>query len=390
MNDEEIKELLEKVSATAAEQAVKKYADEHAVEVKAGFAVTEVKDEADRALEGNPFKTGGEYFKAVQIAATSPAMTDKRLLPLKATGLNEAVPSQGGFLVPPQIDTTIRENMWNVGSVLSLFNFTPVTGNSMTFNALDETSRADGSRYGGVQGYWLAEAGTKQASKPKFRQIELKLKKVAALAYATDELLDDVSAMESWLTRTVPNELRFMVEDAIINGDGVGKPLGILAGGALKSATRLDASKIQAVDIGTMWAARLAGYTDYVWLANQSIFGQIMNMSIGNQPAFLPQNQALVGAPSPARLLGRPYYEVEYLPTLGTLGDLLLVSPSAYLGIQKAGGVQSASSIHVQFLTDETAFRFIYRCDGQPELYTTITGKDSGTYSPYIVLAATT
>ena len=32
--------------------------------------------------------------------------------------------------------------------------------------------------------YWLAEAAQKSASKPKFRQIDLKLKKVAALCYA--------------------------------------------------------------------------------------------------------------------------------------------------------------------------------------------------------------
>ena len=35
--------------------------------------------------------------------------------------------------------------------------------------------------FGGVVGYWLAEAGAKTGSKPKFSQVVLKLKKVAAL-----------------------------------------------------------------------------------------------------------------------------------------------------------------------------------------------------------------
>ena len=38
---------------------------------------------------------------------------------------------------------------------------------------------------------------------------------------------------------------------------------------------------------------------------------------------------------------------------------------SQYILIDK-GGVQSASSIHVRFVNDETVFRFVYRVDGLP------------------------
>ena len=66
-------------------------------------------------------------------------------------------------------------------------------------------------------------SGTLQltASKPAFRQLEIKLNKVAALYVATDELLEDAAALSAWLQKTVPLELKFKVEDAIINGDGV-------------------------------------------------------------------------------------------------------------------------------------------------------------------------
>jgi HK97 family phage major capsid protein len=258
----------------------------------------------------------------------------------------------------------------------------------MTFNIVDETSRADGSRFGGVQGYWMAEAGTKTASQPKFRQLELKLKKVAALCYATDENLEDAPLLESWLMRNVPTELRFKVEDALINGNGAGMPLGILNSGALKSAVRTDANEIDALDIGRMWAGRYAGYDDYVWIGNQSIFPQLLTMSIGQQPMFTTPG-GLANLPY-STLLGRPYFDVEYLPLLGTLGDLLLVSPSGMQAIEKAGGIQTATSIHVQFVTDQTAFRFVYRFDAAPTWTTALTGKDTGTYSPFVGLAATT
>ena len=356
-------------------------------QVKAPIQVTE--DEADRALKGNPFKEG-EFFQAVKQAAVQPYNIDKRLFPLKVTGLNEGVPSEGGFLVAPEIAGGIMTNMWRVGSFLSTFNPIRVSGNALTINAIDEVSRADGYRMGGIRGYWLEEGGTKTKSKPTFRQIDLKLKKVAALCYATDELLADASALESWIGNYVPDELRFMTEAAIMSGDGVGKPLGILSGGALISAVRTDANEIDAADIARMWAHRYPGVNDYHWAVTPQAFPQLMTMSIGNQPMFMPAG-GMVGAPYGPTLLGRPIVETEYNPSLGVAGDILLYSPSQYALITK-GGVEAASSIHVQFLTDETVFRFVYRVDGEPAWYTEVTSYYASTdvICPFVVLGATT
>jgi HK97 family phage major capsid protein len=382
----EMKTELVKAASESAEAAVKKYADETATEIKAGFAtrVEVVKDEADQ-----PFKSAGEFLFAVKNAAVIPSSIDKRLLPLKATGLNEATPSSGGFLVQQDMQAGILQRMYGTGGLLSRFSPMTVSGNGMLINAIDETSRADGSRLGGVLGYWLAEGGTKTATKPKFRQIDLKLKKVAALCYATDELLEDAVALESWINQYVPEELRFKVEDAIMNGDGVGKPLGILASPALVSATRTDANEIDHLDIARMWARRWVGVSDYVWFASPNIHVQLIQMAVGQMPVYLPPGG--ISAAPYGSIYGRPVIETEYNPALGSLGDLLLVSPSQYALIQK-GGIQSASSIHVQFVTDETAFRFVYRVDGEPAWNSALTpfNGSSDTVSPFVALSATT
>ena len=65
------------------------------------------------------------------------------------------------------------------------------------------------------------------------------------------------------------------------------------------------------------------------------------------------------------RMKGKPVIEVEYCPTLGTVGDIVLADLSQYYLAQK-GGIAAASSIHVRFLYDEMTFRFTYRLDGQP------------------------
>lgn len=370
--DNAVKEIMEKLTEA---------------EVKAEVKVTD--DEADRKLKGNPF-TPTEFFKAVYQAEVYNQLDD-RLKPLKATGLNEAVPSEGGFLVAPDIAAGIYENMWSVGNVLAQFSPITVSGNGLTIRAVDETSRQDGARMGGVRGYWMGEGAEKTASQPSFRHIDLKLKKVAALVYATDELLEDANALEGWITRNVPNELRFMVEAAIINGAGNGRPLGILQSGAAITVTPDTSNEVNPEDIGAMWSRRYLGVQDYVWFAHASVMPQLYMMAVGQSPVYVPPGG--FSASPYGMLFGRPVIETEYNPGLGTNGALLLASPSQYALIQKSG-VQAASSIHVKFVEDETAFRFVYRVDGQPIWASPVTAYASTaadfTISPFVQLGAST
>ena len=383
----EADQLRDEVKRAERIESLDKFMDEP-VEAKAAplgrevGRVEVVKDESE-----HDFATAGEFFMAVKNAALYPGKADVRLRSRKATGLSEGVPADGGYLLSPQVSGRIVDRMYNVGQLLSrvgVLNLGANT-NSMLINGIDETSRAvSGSRYGGVLGYWLGEGATKSASKPAFRQIELKLKKVAALCVATDELLEDTTALESWLMQTAPEELRFQVEAAIYRGDGVGKPLGIMNSPCLVSPLRIDANEIDATDIANLWARRWAGASDYVWLVNQAVFPQLINLVVGNFP--LLAINGIQGAPF-ATMYGRPVIESEYCSALGTTGDIMLASLSSYQTIQR-GGIKSDSSIHVYFTTDETAFRFVYRIDGQPLWHSALTPyQGSATQSPFVVLA---
>jgi HK97 family phage major capsid protein len=257
----------------------------------------------------------------------------------------------------------------------------------MLINAVDETSRVNGSRDGGITTYWVEEGGTITASKPTFRQISLKLKKAVALAYATDELLEDSQFMASFLGRKVPEALRFSTEDAIYNGDGVGKPLGIMNSPARVDVTRTNANTVIYADVINMWSRRWAGANDYIWLVNQDVMPQLDQL-IHNGTGSIPPRFVDYDAQGTMRLKGRPVLEVEYAASLGTNGDIVLFSPSTYQLIDKAAGIQSAASIHVQFTTAEQAFRFIYRVDGAPLWNSALTPfKGTNTQSPMVGLS---
>lgn len=352
-----------------------------------------------RRSPGEPqrFRSLGEMMQAVAKAErTRGQHIDPRLIPAAeqraALGMSEAVPSDGGFFVQKDFSTQLIERVYETGQIASRVQRIPLSGNSngVKLNGVDETSRVNGSRWGGIRSYWGAEADEKTASKPKFRQIELTLHKLFALVYATDELLQDASALEALTRRIVAQEIAFRLDDAILNGDGVGKPLGILNSAGTVSVAKeagQGAATLQTENIVNMYS-RALNRRNAVWLHNQDIEPQLyqfgIQVGVGGSAIYMPPG-GLSASPY-STLLGRPMIEVEQAATLGTVGDIVLADLSEYLLIDKP--MQSAMSIHVEFTSDQTVFRFVYRVDGQPAWNSPLTpANGSATRSPFVSLA---
>jgi HK97 family phage major capsid protein len=262
---------------------------------------------------------------------------------------------------------------------------------------IDESSRADGSRSGGVRGYWVGEAAQITSSHPTLGELELKLNKLAALVYVTDELLSDAAALTSYLNSDVPKELGFKMDDAIFRGDGAGKPIGLInANCAVEVAKESgqDADTVLWENVVKMFAQLWAGSASSAeWFINQNILPELYTMSqavgTGGVAVYLPPGGA--SASPYGSLMGRPVNVIEQASTLGDAGDIVLADLDQYYWATK-GGIESASSIHLKFDYDETALRWIYRCDGQPMWANSLTPyKDAGTskpVSPIVTLAA--
>jgi HK97 family phage major capsid protein len=347
--------------------------------------------------ERERFASSGEFYQAVMRAGSPGGYVDPRLTTRAASGLSESVPSDGGFLVESDMANEIMKNVWDTGMILPRVSRTTLSGNAtgMKFNGLDETSRVDGSRAGGIRAYWTAEAGEKTGSKPKFRQIELSLNKLVGLAYATDELLDDANALSQVINEGFRDEFDFKITDSIINGSGAGQPLGILNAGCLVSVAKeggQTADTVVSENIIKMWSRLMASSRpNAVWICNQDVEPQLHQLSLavgtaGGELVYMPPG-GLSGSPY-GSLYGRPVVPIEQCQTVGDLGDIMLCDFTKYKAIDK-GGIQSDVSIHVRFVYDESVFRFVYRFDGQPMLNSAITPyKGSNTLSHFVGLAA--
>jgi HK97 family phage major capsid protein len=360
-------------------------------------------------LSDTKFKSFAEQLIAVSRSAqTNGTVTDPRLIAVgsdkhrklmaAATGLNEAVPAEGGFLVQTDFAEGLLNRTYETGRIMGMCSEIEVSSpsNRVVINAIDEQSRANGSRFGGVQAFWANEADTIGATKPKFRRLELILNKLTAACFATDELLADATALESVINDVFPQEFAFRIEDAIVNGVGNGQPLGILNANnnalvVVNKEAGQAANTVVAANVMKMWS-RCWGRSrmNAVWLYDQSIEPQLYSMTLPNAgvatPIYLPPT-GLAGAPY-GTLFGRPIFPTEYNAALSSQGDIVLADFSQYKLARKSV-LQAASSMHVNFLKDETCFRFIMRLDGQPQWNTSLQPKsNSGNLSPFVTLQA--
>lgn len=317
------------------------------------------------------FRSFGEFAMAVRTASNRGGTVDPRLIAnAPSTYSSEGVGADGGFAVPPDFRAEIIKKVMGEDSLLARTDQQTTSSNGFTV-PIDETTPWQTS--GGVQAYWESEAGQKTQSKIALTEMTTKLNKLISLVPVTDELLQDASSLSSYLRTKAPQKMDFKVTDAIVNGTGVGQPLGFLRSGAtieIAPQSGQAADTIRYDNILDMWSRMYSGCRrNAIWLVNQDVEQQLMRMSFRDQtsdphPVYLPPG-GLADAPY-GRLLGRPVIVTEAAPELGDRGDISLIDLSTYLSVTKSGGIRSDVSIHLFFDYDVTAFRFVMRIGGQP------------------------
>ena len=342
------------------------------------------------------FRSLSENLIAIRDAAgRGPREWDQRLQ-RAPSGAYEADGPSGGFLVQTDFAGAVLGSVYSEnGSILASMSDLVIVDSGIgarKFPAVDETSRADGSRWGGVLSYWATEGATVAPTFPRFRSLELAPKKIIAAVKCSDELLDDSSLFAAFIQRALPAELGFGLDRAILFGTGAGKPLGIVNAPATIVAPAEDGqatATISAANVETMFARLpLTSRRTAAWLVGEDAelqLAKLVNSDSGSTALqYVPAG--LVGNKVPL-LGGLPVMTLEQSPPLGTLGDIILADMSAYLVLQFP--LQSAMSADVAFLTGETVFRFVLRLDGAPIYTSAVTPFNGGaTRSPFVALEA--
>ena len=331
-------------------------------------------DEDGNCRAYNEFNKGGfgQFLKDVALASGQGRVSEElKAVQLAATGANETVGSEGGFL--PQADHAellFAETVAS-GQIASECRQIKTSSNRFTANLIDQTSRASGSRYGGVQSYRRAEAGSVTATKPKLRQTDMKVEALEALYYATEELLEDVPALQTLVTPMFTEEMAWKIDDEIISGTGTnGECLGILNSPALISIAKEGGQTADTVVYNNIDKIADRGLVSsdprMKWYIHPDVRQQLRNIEKnGTNSDVFPYIENGGGLNQPASLFNKPVIRVEQCKALGDLGDIILADFSRYLLVRRTG-IAASQSMHVAFLTSERVFKWTARVTGEP------------------------
>lgn len=388
----ELKTAMDRAAAAVAGERAAREAEGSALEAGEGAEIR-VGDEVRASDPKRGFTALGDYIQAVIAAGQrgGKAAIDPRLLigaAAPTTYGNESTGADGGYLVPPEFARQVYSHSLDEGSFLPLTNSLPITGNSITFPT-DETTPWGSD---GVRMYWASEAGAATQTKPKLGERSLKLKKLIGLVPLTDELMSDATAAAAFASTKLGQSMAWKVNDGIVNGNGVGVPLGYRTAAAIITQAKESgqtADTVNATNIAKMFG-RLTPTAQRSsrlrWLLNNDVLNQVMVMTLGNQPIWTPPQAGFQNAPA-GFLLGRPIVISQVCQTLGDLGDIQLVDFNEYVTISK--GPEYAESMHLFFDYDASALRLTFRMDGQPWMSAAVSpANGSSTLSPFVQLEA--
>ncbi len=359
-----------------------------------------VKDARSR-LEQNT-KRAMTLIEKEQGQAVSRSFEDRSMSPLfseearaAGTGQIQGVGSEGGFLLQSETSMDLMTSGFNNSEVLKRCAKRTLTGSeSLEIIGIDETSRANGSRGGGVRVYTDAELSQMTSSMTKFQKIKLAPERMTGLYYASDKILMNATFLGQEMRQLFTEEFAFKTQDLVMEGSGAGQALGVKNADCTISVakeTGQGATTIVSENILKMLMRfYLRGNANgVVWVTNRDCYKELRSMvyaiGTGGEMArmFIPPRKP----GEQGSMEGYPVIFIEQAETLGTAGDLTLADFSQYVCVDY-GNINEASSMHFKFDYSQMTFRFVYYFDGQPRTVSAITPfKGSNTVAPFVNIA---
>jgi HK97 family phage major capsid protein len=319
----------------------------------------------------------GEFLGAV-IKAGKGRGEDPRLQ-TKSTGQSETA-ADGGYTVTTDLARFITQQASLASVIEQKCSHLEIGANytGIKIPQLNETTRSATTLYGGVRIYSPAEGVGKTAFIQKYTQKTIDLKKLCAVNYMTDELMQDNTALEGFIRMNVGKAFAWVKDNEIIS-QTLGSVTSIVNSAATAEVT-VAGNSPTAVEWGSIYTAN-CNRSRAEWFLSTAQYAALLSLTNAGTLVNLFQPNYTV---SPAgTLFGRPINVIEQAGGLTDESSVMFLDLTDYLVIGK-GGIQEATSIHVKFLEDETAFRWTTRFGGAPLMASTVTLPDTSVVSSFV------
>ena len=237
--------------------------------------------------------------------------------------LQEGVDSDGGYLVPEEMDNRLidvltEENiMRNLGTKIT-------TSGERKINIAATKPAAS----------WIEEGGALTFGDATFDQIILDAYKLHVAIKVTEELLyDNAFNLESYIIDQFGKAISNAEEDAFLNGDGQHKPTGLFQTaqvGLTTAGATITADEL----ISLVYTLKRPYRRNAAFIVNDQTLSVIRKFKDDNQ-AYIWQPSYQAGEPD--RLLGYAVYTSPFVPTIAAGNTVLAFGDFSYYNIGDRG-----------------------------------------------------
>ena len=290
-------------------------------------------------------------------------MRSKAPMPQVVNALQVGVDSEGGYLVPDEYERTLVEALEEENIFRKLARIINTASGERKIPVVASKGTAN----------WIDEEGPYEESDDTFSQVTIGANKLGTTIKVSEELINDsVFDLEAYIAREFARRIGAREEDSFFNGDGVGKPLGILAetGGAEVGVTAASATAITADELMDLFYSLKAPYRkNAVWVMNDATVKAVRKLK-DQTGQYLWQPALTAGTPD--TLLGRPVYTSAYMPAVAAGAKSIAFGDFKYYWIADRQGRSFKRLNELYAATGQIGFVGSQRVDGKLTLPETI------------------
>ena len=241
--------------------------------------------------------------------------------------LSEGVDANGGYLVPEEYDSRLIDTLTEENIMRKLGHTITTSGEHKINIAATKPAAA-----------WIDEGGALSFGDATFAQINLDAHKLHVAVKVTEELLyDNAFGLESYIIEQFGKALSNAEEDAFLNGDGVGKPLGLLSdkGGGEVAITTASATAITADEIiNLVYSLKRPYRKNAKFIMNDQTIAALRKLK-DNNGAYLWQPSLQAGEVD--RLFVYEVYTSPYVPIIAAGKPVIAFGDFSYYNIGDRG-----------------------------------------------------
>lgn len=289
----------------------------------------------------------GSFWNAMRVKAPMPSVLN---------ALQEGTDSEGGYLVPDEFERTLVEALEEENVFRTLAHVIKTSSGDRKIPVVASKGTAS----------WVDEEGAYTESDDAFSQVSIGAYKLGTMIKVSEELLaDSVFDLEAYISKEFARRIGAREEESFFNGDGKGKPLGILAaaGGAEVGVTAASATAITADEVIDLFYSLKAPYRkNAVWLLNDATVKQIRKLK-DTTGQYLWQPSLVAGTPD--TILGRPVKTSAFMPTAAAGAKTIAFGDFKYYWIVDRQGRTFKKLSELYAANGQVGFMGTQRVDGK-------------------------